>query len=65
MQPDVLDLEDCPPTALATFCANVESHTVNAKLCCADVLRMLLLSQMLVTGASTAFILVQVFLCLC
>lgn len=59
MQPDVLGLEDCPPVALATFCANPESHIVNAKLCYADVFRMLLLSQMLVTGARTAFRLVQ------
>ena len=50
LQPDGLDLEDCSPVALATFCANLESHIVNAKLCYADVFRMLLLLQMLVLG---------------
>lgn len=50
LQPDVLDLEDCSPVVLATFCANLESHIVNAKLCYTDVFRMLLLFQMLVLG---------------
>lgn len=47
MQPNVLDLEECSPAALPTFCANLDPRIVNAELGYADVFRMLL-SQMLV-----------------